>query len=251
MAQTSQSETGIVAGRVAVGEVLQSTLPAKIYVQRGARRGSILPLIAAARARKVPVEDAPKEKLDKLAGGVSHQGIVAVVSPVAFVTVDEILARANDRGEMPFLVIADRIADPHNFGALLRCCEGAGVHGVIFPRHDACPVNATVMKTSAGAAGHVPLCQVTNLSATIDALKKSGLWVCAVESGGEDYAAFDFRLPLALIFGSEQAGVSRLVREKSDFLISLPMKGKLNSLNVSCAAAVVLYAAEAARRKRP
>lgn len=166
-----------------------------------------------------------------------------------YATLDDLFALAEARGEKPLFLIADHVSDPHNLGALLRSCEGAGVHGVILPKHDAAPVNATVLKASAGAALHVPIVRVSSLAQACEKLKSRGVWICALEADGEDYAAFDYNLPLALVLGSEGAGVSRLVREKSDFCISLPMHGKINSLNVSCAGAVVLYAAERTRRQ--
>lgn len=249
--EEKSSVQNIVCGRNAVRELLAGdTLPDKIYLLQGQRHGSILPIVAEAKRKGVPVEDVRRARLDELCGAVAHQGIAALYSGISYKTVDELLAVAESRGEKPLLVIADRIADPGNFGALLRSCEGVGAHGVIFPKHEACPVNATVMKASAGAAFHLGLCRVTNLARTVDALKEKGLWICALEADGEDYASFDYDLPLALILGSEERGVSRLLREKSDFCISLPMRGHVNSLNVSCAGAVVLYAADAARRTK-
>ncbi len=247
--EDSQNFSGIVAGRNAVREALKREEACeKIYVQRSNLHGSISEILALAKEKKIPVEQLDAEKLQALCPGVVHQGIAARVSPVELLDLDTLCERAFQKTDKPLFLIADRIADPHNFGALLRCCEGAGVQGVLFPKHDACPVTATVVKSSAGAALHVPLCRVTNLSRAIDALKARGVWVCAVESGGDDYAKFDYDLPLALILGSEETGVARLLKEHSDFCISIPMHGKVNSLNVSCAAAVVLYAADACRR---
>ena len=245
-----EEQSGVIAGRNAVAEALKGEkAPEKVYLQRGERRGAILPLVEACRARRIPVEEVSREKLDTLTGGVVHQGIAALVSPVEYAALDDVFALAKSRGEKPFLVVVDHVSDPHNLGAILRSCEGAGVHGVILPKHDACPVNATVVKASAGAALHLLLVRTSSTADACRKLKERGVWICALEADGEDYASFDFDLPLALVFGSEDKGISRLVREESDFCVSIPMHGKVNSLNVSCAGAVILYAAEAARRK--
>lgn len=250
MANTPMRED-VVAGRNAVREALSGErLPDKIYLQRGELRGAVLPLVAAARQKKIPVEEVRREKLDALCPGVNHQGIAALCRAVEYATLDDLFELAKERGEKPLFLIADRIQDPHNLGAMLRVCDGAGAHGLILPKHDACPLNSTVVKASAGAALHVKVARVTNLASTLETLKERGVWIAALEADGDDYATFDYDTPLALILGSEGRGVGRLLREKSDFCISLPMRGKVNSLNVSCATAVVLYAAERARRTR-
>lgn len=250
MAKTAVRED-VVVGRNAVREALVGERkPDKIYVLRQeSRHGAILPLLAAAKEARIPVEEVSREKLDSLSAGENHQGIAALVAQVEYATLDELFEVAKKRGEKPLFVLADRISDPHNLGAILRVCEGVGAHGIILPKHDSCPVNATVVKASAGAAMHVKIARVTNLSAAVKKLQDQGVWVAALEADGEDYADFDYDLPLALILGSEGSGVSRLLRENADFCISIPMKGNVNSLNVSCAAAVVLYAAEQNRRK--
>lgn len=240
----------IVAGRNAVREALsQDPAPDKIYLLRGERHGAVLPLVRRAKELKIPVEEVSREKLNSLCGEVNHQGIAALIASVSYATLEDLFKVAKERGEKPLFVIADHISDPHNLGAMLRVCDGAGAHGLILPKHDACPVNATVLKASAGAALHVKIARVTNLAATCETLKERGVWIAALEADGEDYARFDYDLPLALVLGNEGRGVSRLLRDKSDFCISLPMRGKINSLNVSCATSVILYAAERGRRK--
>lgn len=240
----------IVAGRNAVREALsQDPAPDKIYLLRGERHGAVLPLVRQAKELKIPVEEVSREKLNSLCGEVNHQGIAALIASVSYATLEDLFKVAKERGEKPLFVIADHISDPHNLGAMLRVCDGAGAHGLILPKHDACPVNATVLKASAGAALHVKIARVTNLAATCETLKERGVWIAALEADGEDYARFDYDLPLALVLGNEGRGVSRLLRDKSDFCISLPMRGKINSLNVSCATSVILYAAERGRRK--
>lgn len=237
----------VVAGRNAVAELIRSGAPVeKIYIQNGAE-GSAKMIYALAKEKKIPVSFADREKLASLAGGVAHQGVAALGALKEYVSLDDLFRIAEEKGEKPFFVIADKVEDPHNLGALLRCCDGAGVHGVILPKAGAAGVNATVMKTSAGAAASVPVCRVANLADAVERLKKRGVWIYACEAGGEPYDRVDTSGPAAFILGSEGSGVSRLLKEKSDFIISLPMRGSVNSLNVSCAAAVILY--EAAKNR--
>ncbi|MBR6529888.1 MAG: 23S rRNA (guanosine(2251)-2'-O)-methyltransferase RlmB [Clostridia bacterium] len=246
----SSTRDDIIVGRNAVREAIcGDTLPDKIYLQRGEMRGAVLPLVKLAREKKIPVEEVSREKLDSLSCGVNHQGVAALITPVKYVALDDLFEVAEKRGEKPLFVIADHISDPHNLGAMLRVLEGAGAHGLIVSKHDSCPVNSTVVKASAGAALHVKIARVSNLAATVEKLKNRGVWIAALEADGADYADFDYDTPLALILGSEGRGVSRLLKENSDFCISLPMHGKVNSLNVSCACSVILYAAERGRRK--
>ena len=248
--ERKDSREDVIVGRNAVKEALFSDrTPDKIYLLRGERHGAVLPLVAEAKKRRIPIEEVSREKLDSLAAGVNHQGVAALIPSVEYATLDDLFEIAEKRGEKPLFVIADRISDPHNLGAMLRALDGAGAHGIIVPKHDACPINSTVIKASAGAALHVKIARVTNLAATLEKLKSRGVWIAALEADGEDYAAFDYDLPLALILGSEGQGVSRLLKENSDFCISLPMRGQVNSLNVSCATSVILYAAERGRRK--
>ncbi len=239
---SAESET-IIAGRNAVLERIASGKGIeKIYFQQGAE-GSAKKIYALAKEKKIPVAYADKEKLRALSGGMAHQGVVALGAIKEYVSLEDLFAIAESRGEDPFFVIADGVEDPHNLGALIRCCEGAGVHGVILPKTGACGVNAAVMKSSAGAANHMAICRVSNLADTVEKLKKRGVWIYACEAGGTPYRELDYHGPIAMILGSEGFGVSRLLKEKSDFILSLPMRGKINSLNVSCAAAVVLYEA--------
>lgn len=240
--EEAQAQENAVFGRNPVLELLKSEKTVeKIFVQSGEREGSIKMIVALAAAKKIPVLDASKRKLDFLSGNANHQGVVALASGVEYVELEDILAIARERGEKPFVVLADGISDPHNLGALIRCCEGAGVHGVVIPKRRAACVTAAAVKASAGAVEHMALCKVSNLADAVEKLKKSGLWIFACEAGGEGYDRVDLDLPLAVVMGGEETGVSRLIKEKSDFVISLPMKGKVNSLNVSCAAAVILY----------
>lgn len=236
---------GVVYGRNAVSELLKSGRDIdKIFVLRGEREGSISVIVAEAIKRKIPVTEVEKQKLDRMCGG-NHQGVCACAAAVEYSTVERILQIAEEKNEKPFIAIADGIEDPHNLGALLRCCECAGVHGLIIPKRHSVTVTPTVEKASAGAASHVPIAKVPNIAACIDGLKKLGVWCYAAEAGGQSVYETDLTSAAAIVFGSEGSGVSRLVKEKCDGIISIPMFGIINSLNVSCAASVILsYAAK-------
>lgn len=244
-----ESSSYAVCGRNAVLELLKSGRAVdKLFVRKGDREGSITLIVAEAISRKIPVIEVEKGKIDLLSEGTNHQGVVAMAAAKEYVSVDDILKIAEERGEKPFIVIADEIADPHNLGAIIRSAEGAGAHGLIIPKRRSAGLTATVDKASAGALEHLAVAKVTNLAATIDDIKEKGVWVYGAEADGEPYYNTKFDSACAIVVGSEGNGISRLIREKCDFMISIPMYGKVNSLNVSCAAAVVLY--EAARRLR-
>lgn len=242
---------GAVVGRNAVRELLKSGRDVdKIFVQRGEREGSITLLVAEALERKIPIVEVEKPKLDTLSGGGNHQGIVAMAAQKAYSSVDEILEFAEGRGEKPFLLILDGVEDPHNLGAIIRSADVFGVHGVIIPKRRASGVTAAVEKASAGALEHMAIAKVTNIADTIDALKKKGFWIYGAEVGGEDYDKVDYGDgAVAIVLGSEGNGISRLVLEKCDFKVTIPNYGHVNSLNVSCAAAVVLAKASGQRHK--
>lgn len=245
----SAEDSGLVVGRNAVRELLKSGRSIdKLLVQRGEREGSIVVLVAEAIERGVPVIECEKQKLDDLSLGAPHQGVIAMAAEKEYVTVDEILQIAADRGEKPLIVISDGITDPHNLGALIRCAEGAGAHGLIIPKRRAVGLTPVVSKASAGAIEHLAVAKVSNIAQTISELQEKGVWVYAAEAGGQAYYDTDFRGPCALVFGSEGDGVSALVKERSDVITSIPMYGEVNSLNVSTAAAVILC--EAARQHR-
>ena len=241
--------SGAVVGRNAVRELLRSDRSVdKIYVKSGEREGSIVVIVAEAVSRKIPIVEVSGEKLDALAGSSNHQGVVALAAQKQYTDIDSILKIAKDRGEKPLIVIADGIEDPQNLGAVIRCAECAGAHGVIIPKRRAVGVTPIVTKASAGAVEHMAIAKVTNLADAVEKLKKAGLWIFAAEAGGVPYYEADFNVPSAIILGSEGFGVSRLLKEKSDFTVSIPMYGRVNSLNVSTAAAVILC--HAARMQR-
>lgn len=249
-AQISDTEdSGLVVGRNAVRELLKSGRAIdKLLVQRGEREGSITVLVSEAIGRGIPVIETEKQKLDELSLGAPHQGMVAMAAEKEYVTVDDILAIAEERGEKPLIVISDGITDPHNLGALIRCAEGAGAHGLIIPKRRAVGLTPVVSKASAGAIEHLAVAKVSNIAQTVAELQEKGVWVYAAEAGGQAYYETDFRGPCALVFGSEGDGVSRIVKEKADKITSIPMYGQVNSLNVSTAAAVILC--EAAKQHR-
>ena len=238
---------GLVIGRNAVRELLRSDRTVdKLLVRRGDREGSIVALVAEAVEKNIPIVEVDKAKLDSLAGFVPHQGVIAMVAQKDYCSVEDILAIAQERGETPFIVIADGITDPYNLGALIRCAEGCGAHGLIIPRRRAVGLTALVAKSSAGAMEHLAVAKVANIHQTILDLKKEGIWVYAAEAGGSAHYDTNFSGPCALVMGSEGEGVSRVVKETCDGIVSIPMYGHVNSFNVSTAASVIL--AEIARQ---
>ena len=231
----------VVSGRNAVKELLASGRDIdKIYVQRGEREGSVKMLIGKASERKIPVIEAEKSKLDALCGGSYHQGIVAMAAEQNYSTLEEIIEYAESLGESPFIVICDGVEDPHNLGAIIRSAECSGVHGVVIPKRRAVGLTPVVAKSSAGALEHMRVARVTNLASAIDKLKELGFWIYAADMGGEKYSETDYSKSVALVLGSEGFGISRLVKDKCDFTVSIPLYGRVNSMNVSCAAAVIL-----------
>ena len=242
-------DEGLVIGRNAVRELLKTDRTVdKLLVRRGDREGSIVVLVAEAIEKGIPVVEVDKSKLDDMAGFVPHQGVIAMVAQKEYCTVEDILAIAAERGEKPLIVIADGITDPYNLGALIRCAEGCGAHGLIIPRRRAVGLTALVAKSSAGAMEHLAIAKVSNIAATVQMLQKEGVWVFAAEAGGKAHYETDFTGPCALVFGSEGDGVSHIVKEKCDAIVSIPMYGHVNSFNVSTAGAVILC--EAARQHR-
>lgn len=205
------------------------------------KEGSMVKILAMAKERAVPVITVERAALDRMSGGRPHQGVIAFVSAYRYAEMADIFALAEKRGEDPFIVILDNIEDPHNLGAIMRTAECAGAHGIIIPRRHACGLTEVVAKASAGAIEYVPCVKVTNLVRTIKTLQEQGFWVAACDMGGQPYYRADLRGKLAVVIGSEGAGISKLTRETCDFVVSMPMVGKINSLNASNAAAVVLY----------
>lgn len=234
-----------VEGRNSVIELLESGKDInKIFIQSGEKHGSINKIIAIARERKVLITEVSKEKINQMAQTQNHQGIIAIVPPFDYVEVEDILFEAKTRQEEPFVVILDGIEDPHNLGSIIRTAETAGVHGIIIPKRRAASVNATVNKVSAGAVEHMKVARVNNLVETMKYLKEQGLWICGTDMDTKTYYYDqDLKGPLAIVIGSEGFGMSRLVKENCDFLVKIPMKGKITSLNASVSAGIVIYEA--------
>lgn len=248
---TEREDSSVIFGRNAVLEALKSgrTLD-KLFVQSGEREGSITLIVAKAKEAGVPVVQVTREKLDSLSSGGVHQGVAAMAAGVNYRTVEELLEVAAQKGEAPFLVIADGVEDPHNLGAIIRCAEGAGAHGLIISKRHCAPVTPVVVKASAGAVNHLPIAKVVNIAVTIDELKKQGVWIYGAEAEGDSLYESDLSGAAAFVVGSEGKGLSRLVKEKCDFLLSIPMYGRVNSFNVSCATAVVLCQAAYYRNRK-
>ena len=239
----------IIFGRGPVLEALKNSHPIdKIIIKNGAYSKSLVPIIDAAKKQGIVIRQADAAKLDKMARGENHQGVIAMVSAYEYVTVDDILAKAEEKGESPFVIICDKITDPHNLGAIIRTANCVGAHGVIIPKHESVGVNSVVMKTSVGAVEYTGVAKVTNIVAEIEALKEKGLWITAADMDGSSMYDVDFKGAIGIVVGSEGKGVSRLVREKCDFIASIPMYGEINSLNASVAASVLMY--EALRQRR-
>lgn len=239
----------IIFGRGPVLEALKNSHPIdKIIIKNGAYSKSLVPIIDAAKKQGIVIRQADAAKLDKMARGENHQGVIAMVSAYEYVTVADILAKAEEKGESPFVIICDKITDPHNLGAIIRTANCVGAHGVIIPKHESVGVNSVVMKTSVGAVEYTGVAKVTNIVAEIEALKEKGLWITAADMDGSSMYDVDFKGAIGIVVGSDGKGVSRLVREKCDFIASIPMYGEINSLNASVAASVLMY--EALRQRR-
>lgn len=238
----------VIVGRNPVSEALRSTRAIdRILIAKGSRTGAVVGIIAKAKEKQIPVKEVDSRKLDFLAGGANHQGIIACAAAKEYSTVEDILKLAEEREEKPFIIILDEVEDPHNLGAIIRTAECTGAHGIIIPKRRSATLSYAVGKASAGAVEYVPVARVTNIPNTIDLLKGKGLWVFGADMNGEDYTKCNFDGAVALVIGNEGKGIGRLVREKCDQIVSLPMKGRLNSLNASVAAGVLMYAVSSKR----
>lgn len=232
----------IIAGRNPVMEAIRSGRSIEsILVAKGERSGSVVAIIAKAKQKNIPVKDVDSKKLDFLAKGVNHQGIVAQCAVKEYSTLEEIFTLAEERGESPFIIVLDKIEDPHNLGAIIRTAECAGAHGVIIPERRSAGLSYTVEKTSAGALEYMPVVRVKNISAVLQKLKDKGIWVYGADMDGEHYKKVNFDGAVALVIGNEGKGISPLVAKDCDVIVSLPMKGKINSLNASVAAGILMY----------
>lgn len=232
----------VLVGRNAVVEALKSGRGInKILLAQGDRAHDIEELLVLAKERGILTQTVERSKIESVAAGHRHQGVLAYVAPVPYVEVEDILARAEKKDEPPFLLLLDELEDPHNLGALLRTADAAGVHGILIPKRRSVPLNATVAKTSAGAVEYVPVARIGNVAQTLKKLKERGLWVVGTDMDGTPYDKADLTGPMVLVVGSEGKGMSRLTRETCDIIVSLPMVGRINSLNASVAGSILLY----------
>ena len=238
-----EERNDLIEGRNAVTEALRAgTAIDKVFIARGETDRTLGFIAAKAREKNIAVTECDRRKLDTMSVTKAHQGVIAVCAVKAYCSIDDILAVAAQRGESPFVVVCDEIADPHNLGAIIRSAECAGAHGVIIPKRRSAGLTAIVGKTSAGAWEHMAVARVTNLSAALDELKEKGLWIYGTAAeGASPLWETDLSGAVCLVIGSEGDGLGRLVRDKCDFLVSIPMRGKISSLNASAAAAVMLY----------
>lgn len=243
-----EPRTDLIIGRNAVKEALKAGRPAdSLLVQRGEKSGSVRPIIAECREKGIIVKEVDSKKLDFMCGHAHHQGVIMIAAAHEYSTVEAILRNAEDKNEPPFIVICDGLEDPHNLGAIIRTADAAGVHGVIIPERRSVSLSGIVGKTSAGALEYVPVARVKNITSTIKELKEKGIWVYCADMDGTPYRKADLSGAVALVVGSEGNGVSRLVKENCDGVLSIPMKGNVNSLNASVAAAVLIFEAAEAR----
>ena len=238
--EVRETNTNLIIGRNSVNEALKAGREIdRILVS--SEEGSMKVLIAKAKERGIPVMKSERQALDRISQGQPHQGVAAYVSSYSNASVEDILEKAADKGEDPFLIVLDGIEDPHNLGAIIRTADCAGAHGIIIPKRHSAGLTDTVAKASAGAIEYVPVAKVSNIAQTLDSLKEKGIWVYACDMDGENYTDQNMKGGLALVIGSEGFGISRLVKEKCDFTVSIPMRGHVNSLNASNAACCVMY----------
>jgi 23S rRNA (guanosine2251-2'-O)-methyltransferase len=243
------SMDNLIIGRQPVLEALKSRQPIeRILILHGTAGSHIDQAKQLARKLAIPVKETDKERFAELAGDALTQGIVAIIDSYRYAEIEEILAIGQQKNEPSFILILDEIEDPHNLGALIRSAECAGMHGIIIPLHNAASINTTVVKISTGATAHLPIARVTNIAQTIDELKKAGVWIVGTEMESDKlYYEHDYRGSLAIVIGNEGKGIRRLVKEKCDFLVKIPMHGKIESLNASVAGALVMFEAAKSR----
>lgn len=249
--ETRELPEDVIIGRNAVAEALKSGRGInKVWIASGDKEGSVSEIAALAKERGIVLQFVERSKIESIAGGQRHQGVLAYGAPVAYVELEEILRRAEERQEPPFLLLLDELEDPHNLGALLRTADAVGVHGVLIPKRRSVPLTATVAKTSAGAVEYVPVARIGNIAQTLKLLKEKGLWVVGADMDGEqDYFDANLTGPLVIVVGSEGKGMSRLTKENCDFMVRMPMVGKINSLNASVAGSILMYEALHQRMK--
>lgn len=248
MRNEEQTPQDLIIGRNAVAEVIKSGREIdKLFIAKGERAGIIGKFAAQCREKGAVVKEVDSKKLDAMCGGANHQGVAASVASHTYASVEDILNAAREKNEPPFIIVCDELEDPHNLGAIIRTAEAAGAHGIIIPKRRSASLSYAVGKTSAGALEYMPVARVSNLASVLEDLKKEGCWVYGADMDGTDYRKAALTGAVVLVIGSEGQGMGRLIREKCDFILSLPMKGKINSLNASVAAGILMYEIAAQR----
>ncbi len=238
----TDKQNNIICGRNSVLEAVRSGREIdRLLVAHGVSGGSVSAIIAKCSARGILIKEVSPQKLDYYCMGANHQGVAVMFASQEYSSVEDILKFAEEKKEKPFIIICDEIEDPHNLGAIIRTAEACGVHGIIIPKRRSASLNATVAKSASGALEYMRVARVTNISNTIDELKNKGIWVFGADMNGTDYTKFDYNIPCAVVIGNEGSGIGTLVAKKCDEIISLPMSGKINSLNASVAAGVLMY----------
>ncbi len=241
--QQVKEREDLIEGRNAVIEVLKSGKTIEqLLVAKGDKEGSINAILAIAKEKSIVVKEVDRKKLDSMSETGSHQGVIAIVTPYIYNSIEEILEYAKEKGEDPFIIVLDEIEDPHNLGSIIRTAELCGAHGIIIPKRRSVGVTTTVYKTSAGAAEYMKIAKVTNINSAIDILKEKGLWIYGADMNGDEYShKVDLGGAIAIVIGNEGKGISKLTRDKCDVVVSIPMAGNLNSLNASVAAGILMY----------
>ncbi len=232
----------ILIGRNSVSEALASGRPIDtLFVLKGEKHGSLGRIISQAKEKNIVIKEVDRQKLDTMCDGANHQGVLCFIASHEYSTIDDAFNLAAERGEAPFIIIMDEVEDPRNLGAIIRTAETAGAHGIIIPKRRSASLSFSVAKTAAGALEYVPVIRVANLPGTIDELKKRGLWIYGTDMEGTLWCEQDYKGPIGLVIGNEGKGIGRLVKEKCDFTVTLPMKGNITSLNASVAAGIIMY----------
>ena len=246
--EKQETRDELIIGRNPVMEALKTgrSIDA-LFVSKGEKQGSIGKILAMARSSGIPVKEVDGKKLDYMCGNAHHQGVIARVAAHSYASVQDIFDRAAEKDEPPFIIVCDEIEDPHNLGAIIRSAACAGAHGVIIPKRRSAELTYTVAKTAAGALEYMPVARVTNLAKTLDELKERGVWVYGTDMEGQTWCGPALKGPVALVIGTEGKGMGRLVQEKCDFVLSLPLRGEINSLNASVAAGIMMF--EVARQR--
>ena len=244
-----EKQNNIICGRNSVLEAIRSGREIdRLFVAHGVSGGSVTEIIAKCSAKGILIKEISPQKLDYYCGGANHQGVAIMFATQNYCKVSDILQKAYDKNEKPFIIICDELEDPHNLGAIIRTAEASGVHGIIIPKRRSASLNATVAKASSGALEYMSVARVTNIANTIEDLKKQGVWVFGADMDGTDYEKIDFDVPCAIVIGNEGHGIGTLTAKRCDGIVSLPMLGKINSLNASVAAGILMY--EVVRKRR-